>query len=136
MNRNVKYIVVHATATHTGILAEKFEPRWHYVVKRSGEVVSLVKEEHKTPDDLLKAPQAIHIAYAGGLGKDGEPTDNRNSAQEANLFDKLVELKEKYPAAHIVGADMWNGRVGNPGFDVMEWVRNYVPDLEPLTPAA
>jgi len=48
-------------------------------------------------------PECVHISYIGGIDENGKPLDNRTSAQKHSMFDKLVELSEKYASAKILG---------------------------------
>ena len=154
MKRNIKYIVVHCTATLPETTIESIQRYWkeqlkwrnpgyHYIIKRNGEIVQLNKEEDISNGVAGHNKNAIHISYIGGIDKNGKPIDNRTNAQKHALFNKLVSLSEKYPGTTILGHRDFSpdkngdGRIEYdewvktcPAFDVKEWLKNYTPDFD------
>jgi N-acetylmuramoyl-L-alanine amidase len=140
--RDIKYIVVHCTATQPDTKIESIQrfwqeqlgwknPGYHYIIKRNGDVVRL------QPDNLIangvagNNRNAIHISYIGGVDKENKPIDNRTDAQKHALFSKLVALSEKYTNAIIKGHRDFPGVTkACPSFDVREWLQHYIPDLD------
>jgi N-acetylmuramoyl-L-alanine amidase len=129
MKRLIRHIVVHSTAS--------FEPKvsqvyglYHYVVERNGEIKRIQVENAVVKNTESVDNEAIHIAYAGGRNKTGTIGDTRTPAQEEALFNKLVALSLKYPAAMIQGHDEIIANSISPGFAVKDWIRNYEPDLK------
>jgi N-acetylmuramoyl-L-alanine amidase len=46
------------------------------------------------------------------------------------MFDLIVSLTEKYPAAEVLGhRDFPNVHKACPSFDVKDWLKNYEPNL-------
>ena len=141
MQRNIRYIVVHSTATpqdvtvKTLLTAWKEEekrkiPPYHCLIKSDGEVVPLLHERYPTNIDLAPGSECIHIAYIGGINKEGKQADTRTKRQEDALFGKLVEVSNRYPLAEVAGKDELCGtQEGCPHFDVKSWVESYLPDL-------
>jgi N-acetylmuramoyl-L-alanine amidase len=139
--RNIKYIVVHCTATPTTTTLESIKNYWkeqrgwdtpgyHYLIKRDGSVVRLLDEKKNSNGVYKHNSECINVAYIGGIDKDGKPQDNRSDAQKHSMFDKIVELTERYPKAEVLGhRDFAGVKKACPSFDVKEWLRNYVPDL-------
>jgi N-acetylmuramoyl-L-alanine amidase len=139
--RNIKYIVVHCTATPQNTTIDSIlrfwkdvrkwhAPGYHYVVKPDGEIVQLLDEKLISNGAFGHNPECVHIAYIGGIDKDGKPLDNRTDRQRHSLFDKLVELSERYPQARILGhRDFPNVAKACPSFDVKSWLASYTPDL-------
>ena len=151
--RTIKYIVVHCTGTVPDASIESIKRYWtnelkwknpgyHYIIKRNGEIVKINEEENISNGARNHNKHSIHISYIGGLDKTGKPSDNRTDAQKHALFNKLVQLSEKYPGAVILGhRDLSPDKDGNgiiepfewvkncPGFDMREWLKNYTPDL-------
>jgi N-acetylmuramoyl-L-alanine amidase len=138
--KNVKYIVVHCTETPPTATIEELkrlpekETGWslrntnHFIVARNGETKWLFK--YRKYSDCMLNKDCIHIAYIGGIDKEGKPVDNRTQRQEDALFDKLVELSTRYPQAEIVGyRDLPGIESTSPCFDVKKWVANYEPDF-------
>ncbi|MFT3843680.1 MAG: N-acetylmuramoyl-L-alanine amidase [Lacibacter sp.] len=128
MKRHIRHIVVHSTATFDPKVSQ-FYGDFHYVVERSGEI----KKIHSENDIIKNIPavdnEAIHVAYAGGRNKTGNLGDTRTPVQEEALFNKLLVLSIKYPAAVIIGHSDLEAAVPCPGFSVKEWIKNYEPDI-------
>lgn len=128
--RQIKYIVVHSTATKEGKdFSAKDIDAWHkhqgwseigynYVVKLDGSV--------ETGRDVDKVPaqvkgynaHAIGIVYVGGLDVIGKPKDTRTPQQKEALVKLLKELRKLYPGAKILGhRDFPNVHKACPCFD-------------------
>lgn len=153
MKRIIKYLVVHCTATPPDTTIESIQAYWktelhwknpgyHYVIKRNGEIVKLNDENNISNGVAGNNKHAIHISCIGGIDKDGKPIDNRTPSQIHALFNKLVALSEKYPAATILGhrdfspdknnngiIDYYEWIKSCPAYDVKEWLKNYTPDI-------
>ena len=140
--RNIKYIVVHCTATPTTTTLESIKRYWkeqrgwgdtpgyHYFIKRDGTVVQLLDEKKNSYGVYKHNSECISIAYVGGIDKDGKPVDNRSDAQKHAMFDIIVRLTEKYPKAEVLGhRDLPGVKKACPCFDVKEWLKNYEPDF-------
>jgi N-acetylmuramoyl-L-alanine amidase len=139
--RNIKFIVVHCTATPQNTTIESIErfwkevrqwkaPGYHYVIKPDGEIIQLLDENLISNGAFGHNPACVHIAYIGGVDKDTKPLDNRTESQKHSLFNKLIELSEKYPQAQILGHRDFPGVAkACPSFDVKSWLSSYVPDL-------
>ncbi|MBI3502298.1 MAG: N-acetylmuramoyl-L-alanine amidase [Bacteroidetes bacterium] len=140
--RTINYIVVHCTATQPTATLEAIKKFWkeqrgwgdtpgyHYIIQRDGEIVQLLDESKISYGAYGHNQECIHISYIGGIDKDGKPFDNRTSAQKNSMFDKIVELTEKYPKAKVLGhRDFPNVAKACPSFDVREWLKNYEPDF-------
>lgn len=140
--RNIKYIVVHCTATPTTTTLESIKRYWkeqrgwgdtpgyHYFIKRDGTIVQLLDEKKNSYGVYKHNSECISIAYVGGIGKDGKPVDNRSDAQKHAMFDIIVRLTEKYPKAEVLGHRDFPGvKKACPCFDVKEWLKNYEPDF-------
>ncbi|MCC7302507.1 MAG: N-acetylmuramoyl-L-alanine amidase [Bacteroidia bacterium] len=140
--RKIKYIVVHCTATEPTATVEAIKKYWkevrkwdkpgyHYLILRDGEIMQLLDEKEVSYGAYGHNQDSVHISYIGGIDKSGNPVDNRSTLQKHAMFDKLVELSEKYPQAQILGHRDFQGvKKACPSFDVREWLRNYEPDLK------
>jgi N-acetylmuramoyl-L-alanine amidase len=139
--RIIKYIVVHCTATPPETSIESIkrywkehlhwrDPGYHYIIKRNGEI-ECIHPENKVSNGVRNFNKnAIHISYIGGVDAKGHAVDNRTPAQIHSMFNKLMELGEKYPNAIILGHRDFPGVTKQcPSFDVKKWLRDYVPDL-------
>lgn len=142
MKREIRYIVVHCTGTAPDAKVKSIQRYWkevlkwknpgyHYIIKRNGEIVSLQPEKMIANGVKGYNETALHIAYIGGVDKNNAPVDNRTEEQQFSLFDKLVELSERYPFAKILGHRDFPGVVkACPSFDVGKWLKEYVPDID------
>jgi len=140
--RNIKYLVVHCTATQPSATVEAIKKYWkevrkwdkpgyHYLILRDGEIVQLLDEKEISNGVFGHNPESIHVSYIGGVDKDNNPIDNRSELQKHSMFDKLVELSEKYPQAQILGhRDFPNVAKACPSFDVRKWLHDYEPDFK------
>ena len=140
--RNIKYIVVHCTATPPNTTIESMKrfwkdvrkwgdtPGYHYVIERNGNVVQLLDESKNSNGVYLHNSACINMSYIGGIDKDGKPQDNRSDAQKHAMFDLIVSLTEKYPQAEVLGhRDFPDVHKACPSFDVKKWLSEYEPDL-------
>lgn len=139
--RTIKYIVVHCTATPPDAAIESIKRYWkeqlgwknpgyHYIIKRSGDIVRLHPENLISNGVKGYNENSIHISYIGGIDAKGNPVDNRTPAQVHAMFNKLVALGEKYPNAIILGHRDFPGVTKQcPSFDVKAWLKNYTPDI-------
>lgn len=140
--RNIKYIVIHCTATQPNTTIESIKKYWkevkgwgdtpgyHYIIKPSGEVVKLLDESKNSYGVYAHNSECISISYVGGIDKEGKPKDTRTRAQEHAMFDLIVALTEKYKGATTLGhRDFPNVAKACPSFDVKTWLANYQPDI-------
>ncbi|QHS60834.1 peptidoglycan recognition protein family protein [Chitinophaga agri] len=120
-SNNIRYIVVHSTGTKSDMLLSQMDKLpYHFLVTRAGKLLSLKKP--------LSTDGTIEIALIGGLDKEGNHIDCRTERQNDTLFNKLVQLLERYPNAKIVPADkVYLYAYPNPGFSLQQWITDYVP---------
>lgn len=142
MKRNVKYIVIHCTATQPETTIESIKRYWkevkgwgdvpgyHYIIKPDGEIVKLLDESKNSYGVYAHNSECISISYIGGIDKQGKTKDTRTRKQEVAMFNKIVELTERYKAAKVVGhRDFPDVNKACPSFDVKTWLANYRPIL-------
>ena len=140
--RNIKYIVVHCTATPPTTKVESIKRYWkeqrgwddtpgyHYLIQRQGNLIQLLDESKNSYGVYAHNSNCISLAYIGGVDKDGKPQDNRTDAQKHSMFDLIVSLTEKYPNAQVLGhRDFAGVKKACPCFDVKKWLSEYEPDL-------
>lgn len=141
--REIKYIVIHCTDTRSNATVESIQRYWrenrgwkspgyHYIIKADGEVVQLLSEEKESNGVLGYNKYCVNVCYIGGKKKDGSSGDTRTRSQENALFDKIIELTEKYPNAIVKGHGEFPNQGGRtcPNFNVKEWLSNYTPDID------
>lgn len=142
MNRDIKFIVVHCTATQPEATTESLKKYWkevkgwgdtpgyHYLIKRDGEIETLLDESKISYGAYGHNPYCVHLAYIGGIDKEGNPLDNRTMRQKIAMFSLIVKLSVKYPKAEILGHRDFPGvKKACPSFDVRSWLQNYDADL-------
>lgn len=139
--RQIKYIAIHCTDTLPSAQVSAIQKYWkekrgwtmpgyHYIIKANGEVVQLLDEDKVSNGVKGFNQNTVNVCYIGGRTKDKENVDTRTRAQEDAMFDKIVELLEKYPNAEVKGhRDFPNVAKTCPNFDVKKWLQNYTPDL-------
>ena len=140
--RNIKYIVIHCTATQPTATIEAMKRYWkevrgwgdtagyHYIIKRNGEIVQLLDENKNSNGVYAHNSVCINMSYIGGVDKNNNPIDNRTDAQKQAMFDKIVALTAKYKDAKVVGhRDFPDVHKACPSFDVKTWLQTYVPDV-------
>lgn len=132
--RTIKYIVVHCTASAPSkpvmdLMREWNEKGWkhpgyHYVVTDDARVYYLLREE--LPANGVKGHNmhSVHVAYTGGLGSDGRPSDTLTPGQFWKLCDLLTELSVKYPDAKVCGhRDLSPDADGDGEVEPHEWLK-------------
>ena len=113
-------------------------PGYHYVVFPDGEIKCLLNEEEISNGVQGYNSTSINVAYVGGIDSKGKACDNRTDLQKAALVNLLVDLKRKYPNAHIMGhRDIWGKNPAHwkkycPCFDAEEEYENIGKPIEPL----
>lgn len=133
--REIRYIVIHCTATVQNASIEAIKRYWkevlnwknpgyHIMVKPSGERVNVHTIEKVANGVAGYNLNSIHVSYIGGVrGK--EAVDNRTPEQKAELKKIVLELKERFPEAEIKGhRDFPNVRKDCPSFDVSKWLKD------------
>ena len=141
--RNVKYIVVHCTATQPEATIESIQRYWrevkgwkdvpgyHYLIKPDGEIVKLLDENKNSYGVYAHNSECISISYIGGIDRAGKAKDTRTKLQRRAMFNKIMELLERYPKAKAVGHRDFPGVAkACPSFDVKPWLANYNPTLD------
>lgn len=142
--RNIKYIVIHCTATLQNTTIESIKRYWkeqrgwgdtagyHYIIEADGEITQLLDEAKNSNGVYKHNSECINIAYIGGIDKNGKPKDTRSRRQEDAMFNLIVELTERYMGAKPLGhRDFPNVAKACPSFDVKTWLANYTRNLNP-----
>lgn len=149
MKQELKYLVLHCTATPEGRDVSAAEiRRWHTspvskggrgwkqvgytdLIHLNGSVERLVaNNEDAWVDDWeitngAKGYNSIsrHIVYAGGVAADGKtPKDTRTAAQKAALEKYVKDFHTAHPKVKIIGHNQVAAKAC-PSFDVSAWLR-------------
>ncbi len=129
--RNIKYIVVHCTATPEGRHhTAKDIDLWHkqrgfteigynYVIHLDG-TIELGRDVDKIPAHVEGFnKESIGVTYVGGVDKNNfQAKDTRTKEQKESLLHLLKELRKLYPTAQILGHRDFKGvKKACPSFD-------------------
>lgn len=133
--REIKYIVIHATATPqttkpTSIIQfwrEKLQwksPGYHFLISADGSFQNLQSISKPANGVAGYNQQSIHVAYIGGITATNKAIDNRTPAQIHTMYKIIATLKEQFPAAKIQGhCDFPNVAKACPCFVVADWLK-------------
>ena len=134
--RDIKYIVVHCTATPQTATVSSIQNYWkntlkwvmpgyHFMIKPDGEIVQLLEIEKISNGVKGFNSVSINISYIGGVDSENRPIDNRTPAQKRSLTDLLTKLKKEFPKAIIQGhRDFPNVKKACPSFNAKEEYKN------------
>jgi len=134
--RDIKYIVLHCTATQPNAKVESIQAYWrghlgwkspgyHYIIQADGQVRQLAEESQVTNGVAGYNSHSIHISYIGGIDKYGRPKDTRTPAQLHAMRQLVIAMHHKYPNAIIQGhRDFPNVHKACPSFDVTLWLKS------------
>jgi len=114
MNRTIRKIIVHCTATEEGrdFHADDVN-RWHkyrgfskigyhWLVCIDGSIEQGRDEEEQGAHTKGQNAHSIGVCYVGGL-RGGKPCDTRTTAQKEALGRLIAGLKRRYPGATVHG---------------------------------
>lgn len=107
--RQIKYIVVHCTATSQNTKVESIQRYWkdvlkwkspgyHHLIDKKGLIYDLQPIEKPSNGVAGFNSNSIHISYIGGL-----KTDDRTPEQKGAILFLLKKYKKAYPNAIIQG---------------------------------
>lgn len=130
--RDIKYIVVHCTATPQTTSIDSIKRYWrevmkwrdvgyHFIYQADGKEVQLLSIAH--PSNGVKGHNhySIHLSYIGGVDKFGKAVDNRTEAQKKKMLERIIALKKMFPKAMIQGHRDFDGvSKACPSFNAME----------------
>ena len=148
MSYELKYLVIHCTATAEGREVSSEEIRhWHTdpvsrggrgwrqvgytdMIHLDGKVERLVKNNEDARVDSWEITNGAkgynsvsrHVVYVGGCDKRLKPKDTRTSAQKAALKAYVLDFHKRFPKVKIIG----HREVANkacPSFDVQKWLK-------------
>jgi N-acetylmuramoyl-L-alanine amidase len=112
--RQIKYLVVHCTATPQSTTVESIQRYWrerlgwkangyHKIIKANGEVITLAQDDAVCNGVAGFNSVSLHVSYVGGIDSRGNPLDNRTQGQKDAISQVLHAWKQKYPSAIIQG---------------------------------
>lgn len=133
--REIKYIVIHCTATMPTATIESIKNYWkttlgwknpgyHYLLDNTGRIHPLLSHELIANGVAGYNRESIHVSYIGGIDAEKSPKDTRTEQQLNAMTGLIYFLKNKYPNAIIQGhRDFPNVHKACPSFDVKTWLK-------------
>jgi N-acetylmuramoyl-L-alanine amidase len=127
--RDIRFIVVHCTATPQTATVEAIQRYWrvnlkwksngyHVIVKPNGEAIRLSPDEAICNGVAGHNANSLHVSYIGGVDAKGKAIDNRTPEQKETMLNILRDWKRKYPTATIQGhRDFPNVKKDCPSFN-------------------
>lgn len=112
--REIKYIVIHCTATPQDTTIQSILNYWknvlkwkhkgyHFIIEKNGNIEYI--QSIKIPSNGVRGHNynSIHISYIGGIDTNGKPKDTRTENQKKSLKLIIKLLKSLFPKSEILG---------------------------------
>jgi N-acetylmuramoyl-L-alanine amidase len=134
--RNIKFLVVHCTATSQSATVAAIQKYWreklgwknpgyHVIIEANGTRHRLASDATVCNGVAGQNSHSLHVSYIGGIDRQGKPQDNRTGKQKEMILDTLTVWKKIYPNAQIVGHRDFSGvRKACPSFDAKNEYKN------------
>jgi N-acetylmuramoyl-L-alanine amidase len=102
MKREIRYIVIHTTATPQTATVANIQRYWretlgwkspgyHRIIESNGTIHKLESFDNPTNGVKGHNRHSIHISYIGGVDAKGKSIDNRTPQQKAAIIDCIYE---------------------------------------------
>jgi N-acetylmuramoyl-L-alanine amidase len=112
--REIKFIVVHCTATPQTATVASIQRYWrnvlkwkspgyHIIVHPDGRLTRLQSDDKPTNGVGGHNANALHVSYIGGVDAANKPLDNRTMNQKQSLLAVITYWKRLFPNANIQG---------------------------------
>jgi N-acetylmuramoyl-L-alanine amidase len=126
--RDIKYIVIHCTATQPNTKKESILSYWkntlkwksvgyHRLIDANGVIHELAKYEQTTNGVKGYNSESIHFSYIGGIDESGRPKDTRTLKQKESLLYLVKQAKKQFPNAIVQGHRDFGANKACPSFD-------------------
>jgi N-acetylmuramoyl-L-alanine amidase len=128
MIREIKYIVIHCSATQPNTKKEAILSYWkntlkwktvgyHRLIDANGVIHELAKFEQITNGVKGYNSESIHFSYIGGIDESGRPKDTRTLKQKESLLYLVKQAKKQFPNAIVQGHRDFGANKACPSFD-------------------
>lgn len=118
--REIKYIVIHCTASQPTTTKEAIINYWkntlkwktvgyHRLIDANGVIHELAKYEQVTNGVKGYNSESIHFSYIGGIDESGRPKDTRTIKQKESLLYLVKQAKKQFPNAIVQGHKDFKG---------------------------
>ena len=132
--RKINRIVVHCTGGTQNATVDSLKNHWrkigwrnvgyHFVIAADGKVTQLANLSQVTNGVRGFNSDSVHVAYFGGIDRQGKPIDNRTDAQKKSITGVLRMLRGMLGNIPIVGhRDLSPDRDGDGVVERAEWVK-------------
>jgi N-acetylmuramoyl-L-alanine amidase len=126
--RDIKYIVIHCTASNPNAKKEAILSYWkntlkwktvgyHRLIDANGVIHELAKYEQITNGVKGYNSESIHFSYIGGIDESGRPKDTRTLKQKESLLYLVKQAKKQFPNAIVQGHRDFGVNKACPSFD-------------------
>ena len=126
--RDIKYIVIHCTASQPNTKKEAILSYWkntlkwktvgyHRLIDANGVIHELAKYEQITNGVKGYNSESIHFSYIGGIDESGRPKDTRTLKQKESLLYLVKQAKKQFPNAIVQGHRDFGVNKACPSFD-------------------
>jgi N-acetylmuramoyl-L-alanine amidase len=126
--RDIKYIVIHCTASQPNTKKEAILSYWkntlkwktvgyHRLIDANGVIHELAKFEQITNGVKGYNSESIHFSYIGGIDESGRPKDTRTLKQKESLLYLVKQAKKQFPNAIVQGHRDFGVNKACPSFD-------------------
>lgn len=132
--RKIERIFIHCTASHQTATIDDIKnefkrkgwknPGYHYVIDSGGGIHQLLDENEVSNGVYGYNKTSVNVAYIGGIDENCKAIDNRTGGQKKSLKSLVLQLKEKYPDAEVLGhRDISPDKNGNGIVDPWERIK-------------
>ncbi len=130
--RDIKYIVIHCTATSPDTKKQSILNYWknvlkwrsvgyHRLVDKFGIIHELASYDKITNGVKGYNKESIHFSYIGGIDANGKSFDSRTPKQKESLLYLIKEAKKQFPNAKVLGhKDFPKVKKDCPSFNALE----------------
>jgi len=126
--REIKYIVIHCTATQPNTKKESILNYWkntlkwksvgyHRLIDANGIIHELARYEQVTNGVKGYNSESIHFSYIGGVDEYNNPKDTRTLKQKESLLYLIKQAKKQFPNAIVQGHRDFGANKACPSFD-------------------